>query len=174
MEAPCFPPAGHVSSAVPEMSVAEIRRALSKLREIWSHTTPESPLFVCDKLHNNNSIAEFAKEFVFGHHLKRHYKSVTQTGLQLRKQRNNAASSASIQARGAGGTGVGTGSATACTAGGLAVPGPKGDANDPFPFASTWFPRTQRGKRAFEEKVEAAATGSSSSFSFRPAKIAKE
>ena len=137
-------PQGRISSAVPEMSVAEIRRALSKLRDIAARTTPESPLFVCDKLHNNKSIAEFAKEFVFGHHLKRHYKSVAQANLSVRKKPSGAATASPPR--------VPHAAAETKAVIGIAVPGPKGDVNDPFPFSSTWFPKTQRGKRAFEEK----------------------
>ena len=132
-------------SAIPEMTVAEIRRALSKLREIWAETTPESPLFICDKLHNDKSIADFAKEFVFGHHLKRHYKSVTQTNLTVARKRAGAAAIAAAAAAAGGGLLSSVHSSTEKTA----VPGPKGDVNDPFPFASTWAPKTSRGKRAF-------------------------
>ena len=158
-----IPPQGHVLSAIPEMSVAEIRRALSKLRDIWATTTPETPLFICDKLHNDKSIAEFSKEFVFGHHLKRHYKSVTQTNLTASRKKAAAAAASAAACTAATHplkaygldiglcgerpgleTTPGPGPAAA-----TAVPGPKGDADDPFPFASTWEPKTQRGKRAF-------------------------
>ena len=203
-ERPSVPPQGHVLSAIPEMSVAEIRRALSKLRDIWASITPETPLFICDKLHNDKSIAEFSKEFVFGHHLKRHYKSVTQTNLTASRKKAAAAAAAAAaeleeietpfsrddrnehgdehaQGHGHGqGQGNGSGHAQArgsrqgflinmrglscdpqnakrgggwkveATVPATAVPGPKGDADDPFPFASTWVPKTQRGKRAFE------------------------
>lgn len=139
-------PTGHATSAIPGMTVAEIRRALSCLRELWMNATPNNPLFICDKLHNNKSIAEFAKEFVFGHHLKRHLKSVMQANINKRKTHvPPVAAVVDTLPAAAASTNVTTASTTS-----TAVPGPKGDAGDPFPFTSAWKPKTQRGKRAFE------------------------
>lgn len=131
-------PTGHATSAIPDMTVAEIRRALGKLREMWATASPTRPLFICDILHNNKSIAEFSTEFEYGHHLKRHYKSVAQTTI-LNRQRSNAA---------------GSGLPECDSRRGTAVPGPKGDVGDPFPFSATWEPKTVRGKRAFAEAAK--------------------
>lgn len=141
-------PSGHATSAIPGMTVAEIRRALSCLRELWMNATPNNPLFICDKLHNNKSIAEFAKEFVFGHHLKRHLKSVMQANINKRKSHVAPAAAKAVVADAAPVTATSVGATAASTS--TAVPGPKGDAGDPFPFTSAWRPKTQRGKRAFE------------------------
>jgi hypothetical protein len=67
--------AGHVSSAIPDLSVADIRRALALLRDQWTSSTPDAPMFICDKLFRDMTIQEFTSRFVLGQHLKRHAKS---------------------------------------------------------------------------------------------------
>lgn len=143
MSAPYTIPQGHATSAIQGMTVAEIRRALNKLRDLWQNATPESPLFVCDKLYNDKTIAEFAKEFVFGHHLKRHFKSVMQASLTVKRAAEPPPRNSLTQHMVPLHCPVKKES--------TAVPGPKGDSNDPFPFSATWKPKTQRGKRAFAE-----------------------
>lgn len=113
------------------------------MRETHLNSTPNNPLFICDKLHGDRSIAEFAKEFVFGHHLKRHYKSVAQGTIVA--ARRNLAKHVPLSHQDGGQPGTLTQTS--------AVPGPKGDLHDPFPFTANWVPKTQRGKRAFAEAV---------------------
>jgi hypothetical protein len=137
------PPQGHATSAIADLPIAEIRRALSKLRESHLNSTPQNPLFLCDKLHGDRSIAEFSKEFVFGHHLKRHFKSVAQGNIvSKRNAKLTPLASAASLTQSTGASGFTT-----------AVPGPKGDLHDPFPFTAHWVPKTQRGKRAFADAV---------------------
>lgn len=153
------PPQGHATSTVPKMTVAEVRRALSRLREMWIMSTPEQPLFICDKIYNDKSIAEFAKEFVFGHHLKRHFKSVLQANINNKVKNKNTASAAAPSL---------TSHLLPCETQSTrttpmitAIPGPKGDVHDPFPFTSTWKPRTVRGKHAFDKAAAMKVTAPS-------------
>ena len=68
--------AGYVSSAIPTLSVAVIRKVLADMRERWHASTPANPLFICDTLYRQLSIQDFASQFVLGKHLKRHNKSL--------------------------------------------------------------------------------------------------
>ena len=99
------------------MTVAEVRKALGKIRNLWAQSTPNAPLFICLSLVRDKTIAEFCTEFVYGHHLKRHRKS-TQQRLLLP---------------------TGAIPAAACEAVGIA--GPKGDSADPYPFTPGWRPK---------------------------------
>ena len=111
------PPSLVPASAVHDMTVAEVRKALGKIRQLWSQSSPTAPLFICLNLVRDKTIAEFCTEFVYGHHLKRHRKSTQQRLL----------------------TPAGAIPAAACDAVGIA--GPKGDAADPYPFTPGWRPR---------------------------------
>jgi len=64
-----------MTSAIPEMSVAAVRKALGDVRKRASQQTPTHPLYITDRLTNEMSIQEFCLKFVCGHHEKRHYKS---------------------------------------------------------------------------------------------------
>ncbi len=67
---------GSAGSAVQDMTVAEVRKALQKIRQLWFQSVPNNPLFISSTLFvKDKTIAEFCTEFVYGHHLKRHYKS---------------------------------------------------------------------------------------------------
>ena len=68
----------HAISAVPGMTLPEVRKALGHIRQLWKESTPQQPFFVSNVVHNQRTIAEFCTQFVYGHHLKRHFKSVQQ------------------------------------------------------------------------------------------------
>jgi hypothetical protein len=70
--------AGHVTSAIPEMTVANIRKGLLVVRIMYNTSTREAPMFVCDALFEGLTVQEFAMRLVLGQHLKRHGKSQLQ------------------------------------------------------------------------------------------------
>jgi len=108
------------ASAVQDMTGAEVRKALGKIRTLWYKSGPTCPVFICSNLVRDKTIAEFCTEFVYGHHLKRHHKSSQQQKLQMTSD-------------------AGTDAASTVPASGR--PGPKGDEDDPFPFTPGWAPR---------------------------------
>jgi CBS domain-containing protein len=63
-----------MTSAIPKMSVAEVRKALGEVRKRASVQTVQCPLFITDMLTDELSIQEFSLKFVCGHHDKRHNK----------------------------------------------------------------------------------------------------
>ena len=63
-----------VTSAIPDMTVGEVRRGLDMIRRRWRERTPEQPFFISDMLCNNYTMEQFAFLFVMGHHYKRHNK----------------------------------------------------------------------------------------------------
>ena len=76
------PPAGKrvVTSAIPDMSVTEVRRALDSIRKRWATRADAAhPPFVISAPMDCGSrdlrMDEFAFEFILGHHRKRHAKS---------------------------------------------------------------------------------------------------
>ena len=70
--------AGHVTSAIPEMTVANIRKGLLVVRIMYNTSTREAPMFVCDALFEGLTVQEFTMRLVLGQHLKRHGKSQLQ------------------------------------------------------------------------------------------------
>ena len=65
-----------VTSAITDMSVAEVRKSLAYMRKEWSRHTHVLPFFPCQPLPNTNMVvSDFAFRFVMGHHHKRHQKS---------------------------------------------------------------------------------------------------
>lgn len=64
-----------ITSAIPEMSVAEVRRGLAQMRQRWEEMLVDSqarPLFVSEDLGIREiSMQEFCYRFVGGHHSKR-------------------------------------------------------------------------------------------------------
>lgn len=66
-----------MTSAITDMSVAEVRKALSYMRKEWSRHSCVMPFFTSQELPNSNmSVAEFSFRFVMGHHHKRHQKNL--------------------------------------------------------------------------------------------------
>jgi hypothetical protein len=114
------------ASAVQDMTVAEVRRALGKIRQLWYQSSPAAPLFICDPLVRDKTIAEFCTEFVYGRHLKRHQKSTQQQRLQNALDVNSGKTAPNRTATG--------------------VAGPKGDddegTDDRFPFTPGWEPKS--------------------------------
>lgn len=64
-----------MTSAINDMSVAEVRKALSHMRKEWANHSSVHPFFPCRHLPNHElSVSDFAFRFVMGHHHKRHQK----------------------------------------------------------------------------------------------------
>lgn len=63
-----------MTSAICNMSVAEVRKLLGECRRCHQIQTHETPLFITDTLSNGMQIQEFALRFQQGHHQKRHNK----------------------------------------------------------------------------------------------------
>ena len=61
-----------ICSAVPGMSVPQVRRALAIIRARWCEHTPVTMMRLSDELVGDCTIGEFAFNFVLGHHHKRH------------------------------------------------------------------------------------------------------
>ena len=54
-----------------KMSVADVRKALSLLRNNWNNHTPDNPFCLSDTLDNNFTFSEFCFVFIMSHHTKR-------------------------------------------------------------------------------------------------------
>ena len=68
------------TSAITDMSVAEVRKALSHMRREWQKHSCVRPFFPCHTLPTSEmTISEFAFRFVMGHHHKRHQKQGSST-----------------------------------------------------------------------------------------------
>lgn len=63
------------TSAIPGMEIAETRKALGALRAREEAQTEGRPLYLSAPLTDRHTVAQFALEFVMGHHNKRHGKS---------------------------------------------------------------------------------------------------
>lgn len=64
-----------MTSAIDNMSVAEVRKFLGECRKKHTIQTPEHPMYITDVLANGMQLQEFALKFQQGHHQKRHNKS---------------------------------------------------------------------------------------------------
>ena len=65
-----------VTSAIPNMSVAEVRRGLDFVRTKWrSQEKNQETFHLNTTLFNKMSVQEFCFKFTLGHHYKRHAKS---------------------------------------------------------------------------------------------------
>ena len=139
----------NATSAVKGMSVAEVRKALQQIRQTWTDSSESAPLWLCDVLVIDSggvcngaggpdaplpatarTIADFSTEFVYGHHLKRHEKSLHKRDALAKAARGFDAPPHRA--------------APTC------VQGPKGLPGDPFPFTAGWMPKTAAGRAAFE------------------------
>lgn len=64
-----------MTSAIQDMTVAEVRKSLAHMRKEWNKHSGVQPFFPCATLPNSRtSMSEFAFRFVMGHHEKRHNK----------------------------------------------------------------------------------------------------
>tara|TARA_B100000945_G_C20397353_1_gene605516 strand:+ start:1672 stop:1941 length:270 start_codon:yes stop_codon:yes gene_type:complete len=64
-----------MTSAIPDMTVADVRKALASMRRDWAKHSCVQPFFPSQTLTNELTVSEFAFLFVMGHHAKRHAKS---------------------------------------------------------------------------------------------------
>lgn len=119
------PSATSATSAIPGMTVAQVRKALASLRDTWASATDTHPLYTSLPLIDGMTIGTFCMQFVLGHHWKRHNK----TQLVHKVMTSTRAASGVMASEG--------------------VAGPKGDAHDPFPFSRSWRPVTAEGRKAF-------------------------
>ena len=63
----------NITSAIQDMSVAEVRKSLAFMRKEWSKHSRVMPFFPSQSLPNTDMmISDFAFRFVMGHHHKRH------------------------------------------------------------------------------------------------------
>ncbi len=69
-----------MTSAIPDMSVAEVRKALGEVRKRALVQTPTQPLFITDPLTDTLTVQDFCLKFVCGHHDKRHNKGKRKHG----------------------------------------------------------------------------------------------
>ena len=63
-----------MTSAIDNMSVAEVRKYLGETRKKFDNQSEDNPFFITDVLSNGMTIQEFAFRFQQGHHNKRHKK----------------------------------------------------------------------------------------------------
>ena len=70
-----------MTSAIPGLSVAEVRKCLGKLRINWTYHSQETPMDISSTVWESEnahrppiSMSDFAYRFVIGHHRKRHLK----------------------------------------------------------------------------------------------------
>ena len=64
-----------MTSAIPDMSVADVRKALQKVRKSWQAHDAMNPMTTTVCVTGTMSAGQFCFLFVRGHHLKRHAKS---------------------------------------------------------------------------------------------------
>lgn len=63
-----------MTSAIESMTVADVRKALSEMRERWKNNSPKTPYYITDRLSNGMTIEEFSHRQQVGQHKKRHAK----------------------------------------------------------------------------------------------------
>lgn len=67
-----------MTSAISDLSVAEVRKALAFMRREWAAHSCVQPFFPCQPLPNCElTVSEFSFRFVMGHHHKRHHRGGT-------------------------------------------------------------------------------------------------
>lgn len=65
-----------MTSAIQDLSVAEVRTALKEIRDRWKMQTDRiEPLHPSALIFQEYTMEQFALLFVLGHHQKRHHKS---------------------------------------------------------------------------------------------------
>lgn len=68
-----------MTSAINDMSVADVRKALANMRKEWQKHNYVQPFFPSKYITDDLTISEFAFKFVMGHHAKRHAKEKDST-----------------------------------------------------------------------------------------------
>tara|TARA_B100001769_G_C21894791_1_gene483365 strand:- start:65 stop:295 length:231 start_codon:yes stop_codon:yes gene_type:complete len=64
-----------MTSAIKDMSVADVRKALASMRKEWQKHSCVNPFFPSQQITNTLNVSEFSFAFVLGHHAKRHAKN---------------------------------------------------------------------------------------------------
>ena len=79
-----------ITSAISDMSVAEVRKALASIRKTWEETLAcerSRPMYMSDEaLVQGCSVQEFSFRFVLGHHEKRLSKTRNASTAAMREQ----------------------------------------------------------------------------------------
>lgn len=65
-----------MTSAIPSMTVANVRKSLGEVRKKAEQSNERKPLYLTDVLSNGMKISDFCLQFVKGHHQKRHSKAI--------------------------------------------------------------------------------------------------
>ena len=63
-----------LTSAIENMSVADVRKSLALIRKQWENHTSMNPIYLSKELNPDFSLSKFAYLFIMGHHHKRHNK----------------------------------------------------------------------------------------------------
>ena len=63
-----------MNSAVRDMSVADVRKALQCIRQKWYAHCPDRPICIADIVFREMTVERFAFVFALSHHLRRHEK----------------------------------------------------------------------------------------------------
>jgi hypothetical protein len=61
-----------VTSALPGISVSDVRRLLDTVRKQWKEQSDEKPFCIFNPLNDEITVQEFCYAFVDGNHIKRH------------------------------------------------------------------------------------------------------
>lgn len=64
-----------LTSAIADMSVTEVRKALQQTRQFWDEHSPDNMFHFSKPLFNGMPVEQFAFKFKSGHHMKRHKKN---------------------------------------------------------------------------------------------------
>lgn len=80
-----------LTSAIPNMTVAQVRKHLSEVRKVSEQQSIYQPMFISDLLPNHPSlrIQTFCLDFQTGHHQKRHNKGHKKNKKQLHHDKQN-------------------------------------------------------------------------------------
>ena len=70
-----------MTSAITDMTVADVRKALSSMRKEWNKHSCVQPFFPSQMITPEMTVSEFAFKFVMGHHAKRHAKTIMKDDL---------------------------------------------------------------------------------------------
>ena len=75
-----------VTSALPGISVSDVRRLLDTVRKQWKEQSDEKPFCIFNLLNDEITIQEFCYAFVDGNHKKRHQIKRTSKCTNLKKK----------------------------------------------------------------------------------------
>jgi hypothetical protein len=63
-----------MTSAISSMSVAEVRKGLQQVRNLWKNHSPDVPIDLSSTLFNGMTVQHFCFLLVLGQHVRRHHK----------------------------------------------------------------------------------------------------